>query len=63
MKTNYKCTTYFKGIDGKGTCDDQCQWWHNGCPCAKGHPDWDGEEYHLTNLRPKTPLAKTPKRA
>ena len=44
MKTYYECTAYFKGIDGLGSCDDECQWWHNGaCPCAKGSKEWDGK--------------------
>jgi len=44
-KTGYECTAYFLGIDGKGTCDDECQWWNKkgGCPCAKGHKSWDGK--------------------
>jgi len=48
MKTGYECTSYFKGIDGLGTCDTECQWWHDGaCPCAKGSKSWDGKEHYL----------------
>jgi len=48
MKTGYECTAYFCGIDGLGTCDDRCQWWREeqGCPCAKGHKNWDGKEHY-----------------
>jgi len=36
MRTNLECTAYFRGIDGKGTCDDRCQWWRGGyCVCTK----------------------------
>jgi coenzyme F420-reducing hydrogenase delta subunit len=44
MKTGWICTAYFKGIDGKGTCDDKCQWYHkDGCPCGKGSKLWNGK--------------------
>ena len=46
MKTNFECTNYFLGIDGKGTCDTGCQWWKDGCPCAKGHSAWDGKAHY-----------------
>jgi len=47
MKTGYECTCYFKGIDGRGTCDDECQWWRKeGCVCAKGNKLWDGKEHY-----------------
>lgn len=47
MKTGYECTAYFKGIDGLGTCDDECQWWiEEGCVCAKGSKSWDGKEHY-----------------
>lgn len=26
---NKKCHSYFRGIDGLGTCDTECQWWLN----------------------------------
>jgi len=46
-KTGFECTNYFLGIDGRGTCDDECQWWHGGkCPCAKGSKYWDGKEHY-----------------
>lgn len=41
-ETGHRCTAYFKGRDGLGTCDTNCQWWNDGCVCAKGHPKWDG---------------------
>jgi len=42
-KTGYKCMAYFKGIDGLGTCDKDCQWWRDGgCPCAMGSESYDG---------------------
>jgi hypothetical protein len=48
MKIGYECTAYFRGIDGLGTCDTDCQWWFDGaCPCAKGSKLWDGKEYYL----------------
>ena len=52
MKTGYECTGTFHGIDGMGTCDNECQWWSkkNGCPFAKGHKNWDGNE-HYTKQR------------
>lgn len=36
-KTGYVCTASFNGVDSKGTCDTECQWWHKEalCPCAK----------------------------
>ena len=43
MKTGYECTNYFRGKDGLGTCDTECQWWQEGCPCAKGSTKWDGK--------------------
>lgn len=43
-KTGFICTAYFMGRDGKGTCDTCCQWWNNGCPCAKGSGKWDGKD-------------------
>ena len=47
MNTGYECTCYFKGIDGKGTCDDNCQWWtKEGCVCAKESKLWDGKEHY-----------------
>ncbi len=32
-----KCTAYFKGIDGLGTCSKECQWYKKGnkCPYLK----------------------------
>lgn len=47
-KTGYICTAYFKGKDGLGTCDTNCQWWNNGCPCAKGSDKWDGKEHYVS---------------
>ena len=43
--TGYTCTTYFRGKDGKGTCNTGCQWWNddNECPCAKGSKNYDGK--------------------
>jgi len=47
LTTGYECTAYFKGRDGKGTCDTECQWWNDGaCPCAKGSMRWDGKEHY-----------------
>jgi len=47
MKTDYECTAYFKGKDGLGDCDDECQWWkEEGCVCAKDSKLWDGKEYY-----------------
>jgi len=52
MKTGYECTCYFKGIDGLGTCDDDCQWWtKEGCACAKDSKLWDGKEHYLKESR------------
>ncbi|MDD4410844.1 MAG: hypothetical protein PHE32_04025 [Candidatus Shapirobacteria bacterium] len=28
-----KCGAYFKGLDGKGTCDTRCQWYRRGHLC------------------------------
>ncbi len=25
-----KCNAYFGGKDGLGTCNTDCQWWHDG---------------------------------
>ena len=38
---NQMCNAYFKGIDGLGTCDTDCQWESKDCPCAikKGEED------------------------
>jgi len=55
MKTGYKCTAYFKGKDGTGDCDNECQWWHEeGCPCAKGSEAWDGKEHYLRAVAKST---------
>lgn len=43
-ETGFECTAYFRGRDGNGTCDTDCQWWNDGCSAAKGSEDWDGEE-------------------
>lgn len=44
-KKNWKCTAYFKGRNGLGVCDTECQWYHKeGCPCAKGSKLYDGKE-------------------
>jgi len=52
MKTGYECTCYFKGIDGLGNCDDECQWWiKDGCVCAKGSKLWDGKEHYKEENR------------
>ena len=33
----WKCDAYFKGCDGLGTCDDECQWYHlSGCATGVG---------------------------
>ena len=55
MKTGFKCTAYFKGKDGSGDCDNDCQWWFDGygCPCAKGSDQWDGKENYLTRTAAK----------
>jgi len=52
MKTGYECTAYFKGIDGEGTCDTKCQWWNDGCICAKDHYFWDGKEHYSKENNP-----------
>jgi len=46
--TGYTCTAYFKGKDGQGKCSTGCQWWNDdlGCPCAKGSPEYDGQDEH-----------------
>ena len=46
MKTGYICTNYFRGKDGQGTCDTECQWWKDGCVCAKGSDKWDKLEHY-----------------
>ena len=51
MKTGYICTNYFRGIDGLGNCDTECQWWTGSCPAAKGSKEWDGLE-HYTERQP-----------
>jgi hypothetical protein len=43
-ETGFECTAYFRGRDGRGTCDTECQWWNDGCNMAKGSEHWDGEE-------------------
>ena len=46
MKTGWECTAYFRGRDGLGTCDDECQWYHKeGCVTAKGSKLWDKKEF------------------
>lgn len=45
MRNNFICTAYFRGDDGLGHCNTDCQWWNGGCPCAKGSNDWDGKDY------------------
>ena len=43
-ETGFECTAYFRGKDGKGTCDTDCQWWQGGgCSAAKGSDAWDGK--------------------
>jgi len=45
MITGWECTATFQGIDGKGTCDDACQWYEEmGCRCGKGSVAWDYHE-------------------
>lgn len=34
------CYRYYRGIDGRGTCDTDCQWWIDGFAC----PFWVDEE-------------------
>lgn len=46
METGYECTHYFRGGDGLGTCDTDCQWWVGSCPAAKGSKEWDGREHY-----------------
>ena len=59
MKTNYECTAYFKGIDGLGNCDTECQWWaEQGCVCAKDSILWDGKESASKTFTP--PLTSKP---
>lgn len=40
-----ECTAYFRGKDGLGTCDTECQWYvaPGLCPCGKGTKVWDGK--------------------
>jgi len=47
-----ECTNYFRGIDGRGTCDTECQWFigKEKCPCSKGTEAWDGKE-HYTKMK------------
>ena len=47
-----ECTNYFRGIDGRGTCDTECQWYvgKDKCPCSKGTEAWDGKE-HYTKMK------------
>ena len=40
-----KCTRYHLGSDGRGTCDTNCQWWHDGYAC----PFWVDEKEWETN--------------
>ena len=57
MKTNYECTAYFKGKDGLGNCDTECQWWvDKGCVCAKDSVLWDGKKSASKTFIP--PLTK-----
>ena len=40
------CYAYFRGRDGEGTCDTECQWYpgENGvCPMQIPREDWDTE--------------------
>jgi len=30
-----ECNAYFKGEDGLGTCDTECQWYNKDCPVSK----------------------------
>ncbi len=41
----WECTAYFQGKDGRGTCNEACQWFVDweGCTFAKGSPLWDGK--------------------
>lgn len=35
MKVNGKtCYAYFRGCDGQGTCDTDCQWYREGKDCC-----------------------------
>ncbi len=59
MKTGYECTNYFRGIDGLGNCDDECQWWHGGlCPCVKGSEHWDGIEHDMKEKKGKNGIRR-----
>lgn len=29
---NQTCAAHFRGIDGLGTCDTECQWYCKDCP-------------------------------
>ena len=42
----YKCHAHFRGSDGNGTCDTDCQWYHDGVPCVM----WTPEKYWGKNL-------------
>lgn len=46
----YKCLAYFRGSDGCGTCDTECQWYVEGSSC----PWWlTEEEWLLTQKESK----------
>ena len=39
------CYAYFRGRDGRGTCDDGCQWFVGGhrCPQTYTEEEWRKE--------------------
>ena len=34
-----KCKAHFYGIDGLGTCDTECAWYNQDCPCSEKNYD------------------------
>lgn len=40
INKNQKCNAYFKGSDGLGTCDTECQWYSEDCPYSNIGKIW-----------------------
>lgn len=61
MKVKGKtCYAYFRGSDGKGTCDTDCQWWiaeyfnnFRGCPMWIDRKKWDTKDDIFTRKKDK----------
>jgi hypothetical protein len=54
-----QCNSYFRGIDGLGTCNCGCQWWPKDkdkkpmrlcCPWWLPEDQWDDETNHPKNM-------------